>query len=75
MRLLTEQGRMEVENMDKFQERFLFIMVSLTIIFSFILIGFGVFYFQSKEASESAVIVGVLLFAVSSAVITTFFKK
>ena len=50
-------------------------MVILTIIFSFILIGFGVFYFQSKEASESAVIVGVLLFAVSSAVITTFLKK
>ena len=61
--------------MDKFQERVLFIMVILTIIFSFILICFGVCYFQNKEASESAVIVGVLLFGVSNIVLSTFFKK
>lgn len=61
--------------MDKFQERFLFIVVNLTIIFSFILICFGVFYFQSKEASESAVIIGVLLFGVSNILMSTFLKK
>jgi len=50
--------------MDKFKERFLLIMMSLTIIFSFVLIGFGVFLSTNKDQSDAAVISGLVLFCV-----------
>ena len=75
MRLLTEQGRTEVENMDKFQERFLIILSNLTILFSLVLMGFGVFFSHDKEQSDSAVICGLFLFSVSSIFVTYWFKN
>ena len=74
MRILTELGRMEVENMDKFQERFLLILLSLTILFSFVLMGFGVLFSHDKVQSDSAVISGMFLFGVSSAFVTYWLK-
>ena len=65
MRILIEQGRMEVEDMDKFQERLLLIIISLIIIFSLVLIGFGVFFFQTFEQSSTALLAGLFLFGVS----------
>ena len=50
--------------MDKFKERFLLIMMSLTIIFSFVLIGFGVFLSTNKDQSDAAVVSGLVLFCV-----------
>lgn len=50
--------------MDKFKERFLLIMMSLTIIFSFVLIGFGVFLSTNKDQSDVAVVSGLVLFCV-----------
>lgn len=50
--------------MDKFKERFLLIMMSLTIIFSFVLIGFGVFFSTNKDQSDAAVVAGLVLFCV-----------
>ena len=50
--------------MDKFQERFLLIMMSLSIIFSFVLIGFGVFLYTNKDQSDAAVVSGLVLFCV-----------
>lgn len=50
--------------MDKFKERFLLIMMSLTIIFSFVLIGFGVFLSTNKDQSDAAVVAGLVLFCV-----------
>lgn len=52
--------------MDKFQKRVLFIMVSLIIIFSLVLIGFGVFFFRTLEQSWMALISGIFLFGTSS---------
>lgn len=60
--------------MDKFQERFLLIMMSLTIIFSFGLIGFGVFLSTNKDQSDAAVISGLVLF-IASIFYNTFFKQ
>lgn len=74
MRILIELGRMEVENMDKFQERFLFILSILTILFSLVLIGFGVFLSTNKDQSGAAVISGLFLFSVSI-IFITFFKN
>ena len=74
MRLLIELVRTEVENMDKFQERWSLIMVSLTIIFSFVLIGFGVFLSTNKDQSDTAVISGLVLF-IASIFYNTFFKQ
>lgn len=50
--------------MDKFQERWSLIMVSLTIIFSFVLIGFGVFLSTNKDQMDAAVVAGLVLFCV-----------
>lgn len=50
--------------MDKFQERLLLIMMSLTIIYSFVLIGFGVFLSTNKDQSDAAVVSGLVLFCV-----------
>ena len=50
--------------MDKFKERFLLIMMSLTIIFSFVLIGFGVFLSTNKDQIDAAVVSGLVLFCV-----------
>lgn len=50
--------------MDKFQERWSLIMMSLTIIFSFVLIGFGVFFSTNKDQSDAAVVAGLVLFCV-----------
>ena len=52
--------------MDKFQKRVLLIMISLIIIFSLVLIGFGVFFFQTLEQSWMALISGIFLFGASS---------
>lgn len=60
--------------MDKFQERFLLIMMSLTIIFSFVLIGFGVFLSTNKDQIDTAVISGLVLF-IASIFYNTFFKQ
>lgn len=60
--------------MDKFQERWSLIMVSLTIIFSFVLIGFGVFLSTNKDQSDTAVISGLVLF-IASIFYNTFFKQ
>ena len=60
--------------MDKFQERWSLIMVSLTIIFSFVLIGFGVFLSTNKDQSDTAVISGLVLFGASS-FYHNFFKQ
>lgn len=65
MRLLTEQERMEVENMDKFQKRLLLIMMSLIIIFSLVLIGFGAFFYQNFNQSAACVLSGLFLFMMS----------
>ena len=74
MRILIELEKTEVENMDKFQERWSLIMVSLTIIFSFVLIGFGVFLSTNKDQSDTAVISGLVLF-IASIFYNTFFKQ
>ena len=50
--------------MDKFKERFLLIMMSLTIIFSFILIGFGVFLSTNIDQINAAVVSGLVVFCV-----------
>lgn len=50
--------------MDKFKERFLLIMMSLTIIFSFVLIGFGVFLSTNKDQMDAAVVSGLVVFCV-----------
>ena len=50
--------------MDKFKERFLLIMMSLTIIFSFVLIGFGVFLSTNKDQIDAAVVSGLVIFCV-----------
>lgn len=50
--------------MDKFQERLSLIMISLTIIFSFVLIGFGVFLSTNKDQRDAAVVAGLVLFCV-----------
>lgn len=50
--------------MDKFKERFLLIMMSLTIIFSFVLIGFGVFLSTNKDQIDAAVVSGLVVFCV-----------
>ena len=60
--------------MDKFKERFLLIMMSLTIIFSFVLIGFGVFLSTNKDQSDTAVISGLVLF-IASIFYNNFFKQ
>ena len=60
--------------MDKFQERFLLILLILTILFSFVLIGFGVFSSTNKDQSGAAVILGLFLFSVSI-IFITFFKN
>lgn len=60
--------------MDKFQERFLLILLILTILFSFVLIGFGVFLFTNKDQGDAAVISGLFLFSVSI-IFITFFKN
>ena len=60
--------------MDKFKERFLLIMMSLTIIFSFVLIGFGVFLSTNKDQSDAAVVSGLVLFCVPI-FYNTFFKQ
>ena len=60
--------------MDKFQERFLIILLILTILFSFVLMGFGVFFSNDKVQSDSAVICGLFLFAVSIIFVTTWVK-
>ena len=60
--------------MDKFQERFLIILLSLTILFSFALMGFGVFFSKDKAQSDSAVICGLFLFAVSGIFVTYWFN-
>ena len=60
--------------MDKFKERFLLIMMSLTIIFSFVLIGFGVFLSTNKDQSDAAVVSGLVLFCVSI-FYNNFFKQ
>lgn len=70
MRLLIEQVRMEVENMDKFQERLLLILVSFIVIFSLALIGFGVFFYQTFEQSAMAFLSGLCLFGVSGMFVT-----
>lgn len=57
--------------MDKFQERLLLILLSLTILFSFVLIGFGVFFSHDKESSDAAVISGLFLFGISSILLKT----
>lgn len=74
MRLSIELEKMEVENMDKFQEWFLLILLSLTILFSFVLMGFGAFFTHDKEQMNSAVICGLFLFGVSSVFVTTWVK-
>lgn len=56
--------------MDKFQERFLLILLILTILFSFVLIGFGVFFVQTQGRSAAAVCSGLFLFAISMIYIT-----
>lgn len=50
--------------MDKFKERFLLIMMSLTIIFSFVLIGFGVFLSTNIDQINAAVVSGLVVFCV-----------
>lgn len=60
--------------MDKFQERCLLILLSLTILFSFVLMGFGVLFSYDKVQSDSAVICGLFLFGVSSIFVTTWVK-
>lgn len=60
--------------MDKFQERFLLIMLSLTILFSFVLMGFGAFFSHDKEQIDAAVVSGLFLFGVSSIFITYWLK-
>lgn len=50
--------------MDKFKELLSLITMSLTIIFSFVLIGFGVFVSTNKDQSDVAVISGLVLFCV-----------
>jgi hypothetical protein len=50
--------------MDKFQEWLSLITMSLTTIFSFVLIGFGVFVSTNKDQSDVAVISGLVLFCV-----------
>lgn len=60
--------------MDKFQERFLLILLSLTILFSFVLMGFGAFFSHDKEQIDAAVISGLFLFGVSSIFVTTWLK-
>lgn len=70
MRISIELGKMEVENMDKFQERLLLIIISLIIIFSLVLIGFGVFFFQTFEQSSMALLAGLFLFGVSGFFVT-----
>ena len=50
--------------MDKFKERLSLITMSLTIIFSFVLIGFGVFLSTNKDQSDAAVVSGLVLFCV-----------
>ena len=69
MRILIELGRME-DNMNKFQERLSLILLSTTIIFSFALIGFGVFFVQTQGRSAVAVCSGLFLFAISMIYIT-----
>ena len=61
--------------MDKFKERFLLILLSLTILFSFVLIGFGAFFSNNKEQIDAAVISGILLFGVSSTFCNNLVKK
>lgn len=51
--------------MDKFKERLSLITMSLTIIFSFVLIGFGVFLSANKDQSDTAVVAGLVLFSAS----------
>lgn len=65
MRILIEQVRMEVENMDKFQKRLLLIMMSLIIIFSLVLIGFGTIFYQNFNQSATCVLSGLFLFMMS----------
>ena len=60
--------------MDKFQERFLIILLSLTILFSFVLMGFGVFFSNDKVQSDSAVICGLFIFGVSSIFVMSWLK-
>lgn len=60
--------------MDKFKERLSLITMSLTIIFSFVLIGFGVFLSTNKDQSDVAVISGLVLFFVSI-FYNNFFKQ
>ena len=60
--------------MDKFQERFLIILLFLTILFSFVLIGFGVFLSTNKDQGGAAVISGLFLFSVSI-IFIIFFKN
>ena len=50
--------------MDKFKERLSLITMSLTIIFSFVLIGFGVFLSTNKDQMDAAVVAGLVLFCV-----------
>lgn len=61
--------------MVKFQERLLLILLSLTILFSFVLIGFGAFFSNNKEQIDAAVISGILLFGVSSTFVATWLKS
>ena len=70
MRLSIELEGMEDENMDKFQERVLLIVVSLIIIFSLVQIGYGVFFFQTFEQSSMALLSGLFLFGVSGMFVT-----
>ena len=56
--------------MDKFQKRLLLIIISLIIIFSLVLIGFGVFFFQTFEQSSMALLAGFFLFFVSGLFVT-----
>lgn len=60
--------------MDKFQERLSLIIMSLTIIFSFVLIGFGVFLSTNKDQSDAAVISGLFLFG-APIFCNNFFKQ
>ena len=60
--------------MDKFQEWFLLILLSLTILFSFVLMGFGAFFSHDKEQIDAAVISGLFLFGVSSIFVTYLLK-
>ncbi len=60
--------------MNKFQEWFLLILLSLTILFSFVLMGFGAFFSHDKEQIDAAVISGLFLFSVSSIFVTYWLK-